>query len=82
MVGQLLQIVGALLVLGAFALSQFGRLAPSTRTYLALNLVGAGILAVEAYLERQWGFLILEAAWALVAAWGLARTVRRGEVSI
>jgi hypothetical protein len=37
-----------------------------------LNLVGAGVLAVDAYLGRQWGFLLLEGVWAAIAAWGLA----------
>jgi hypothetical protein len=38
-----------------------------------LNLIGAAILAVLAAHERQWGFLLLEASWALVAAATLAR---------
>jgi hypothetical protein len=41
-----------------------------------LNVVGAGVLALDAWRERQWGFLLLEAVWALVAAFGLAREVR------
>jgi hypothetical protein len=35
--------------------------------------VGASILAVDAYVERQRGFLVLEGVWAIIAAWGLAR---------
>jgi hypothetical protein len=31
---------------------------------------------VDAYVERQWGFLLLEGAWALIAAAGLARRRR------
>jgi hypothetical protein len=30
------------------------------------------VLTVLAYIERQWGFFVLEAAWTLVSAWGLA----------
>ena len=44
--------------------------------YLVLNVVGATVLAVEAWLETQRGFLLLETAWALVAAWALAGIVR------
>lgn len=76
MLGQILQVVGALLVLGGFALAQFRVLDQRSTTYLLLALVGAGILAVEAYTGRQWGFLLLEGAWALVAAWGLVSASR------
>jgi hypothetical protein len=39
--------------------------------YLVLNLVGALVLAVIAYVEHLWGFLLLEAVWTAVSAWGL-----------
>ena len=74
--GQVVQIAGALAILAAFALAQVGALRPSSYAYLVLNIVGAGVLAVEAWLELQWGFLLLETAWALVAAWALAGLVR------
>ncbi|MGH3023141.1 MAG: CBU_0592 family membrane protein [Gaiellaceae bacterium] len=76
--GQVVQIAGALMVLAAFALAQVGVLGQRSLTFLLLNLVGATALAVEAYLETQWGFLLLEAAWAVVAAWGLAVRGRYG----
>jgi hypothetical protein len=70
-VDQIVQIVGALLILAAFAAVQFERMRPDSRVYLALNLVGSAILAVLAWVETQWGFLLLESVWALVSAWGL-----------
>lgn len=70
---QLVQVVGAVLILVAFALAQFGRMRPDSALYLWLNLVGSAILAVLAALGPNWGFLLLEGAWALVSAWSLYR---------
>ena len=40
--------------------------------YLLLNLLGSAVLAVDAWIEEQWGFLLLEAVWAVVSAVSLA----------
>lgn len=73
---QVVQVAGALLILAAFAAVQFGWMRPDQRLYLALNLVGSIILAVLAYVETQWGFLLLETVWAIVSAWGLVAALR------
>jgi hypothetical protein len=75
-VDQLVQIVGALLILAAFAAVQFDRMSPASRVYLALNLVGSIILAVLAVAAEQWGFVLLEGVWAIVSAWGLLAALR------
>jgi hypothetical protein len=71
-----IQIVGALLILAAFAAVQFERMRPDSRLYLALNVVGSVILAALAATSSQWGFLLLESVWAVVSAWGLAQALR------
>ena len=71
--GQLAQILGALLILAAFALAQLGVLDQRSNRYLVANLIGASVLALDAWLESQLGFLVLEAAWAIVSAWALVK---------
>jgi hypothetical protein len=78
---QLPQILGAILILTAFAASQLDRMSPHSRVYLLLNLIGAGVLTGVALDERDWGFFLLEAVWTLVSAWGLAAVLRGGTAS-
>lgn len=73
---QIVQIAGALLILAAYAAAQFGWLGPHSRLYLVLNLVGSAVLTWLAWYEKQWGFLLLEAVWAIVSAWGLLQVLR------
>ena len=70
--GSFIQIIGAALVLAGFVLAKRGMLAHTSITYLVLNLAGSGILAGDALLHHQWGFLLLEGVWAVISAYGLA----------
>jgi hypothetical protein len=72
---QVLQIAGALLILVGFWAGQAGRLRVDSYPYLVVNLVGSVLLCVTALLESQWGFVVLEGAWALISAWGLRKRV-------
>ena len=68
---QVIQIVGALIILGAFAAQQLGELPTDSRLYLLANLVGSVILAILAVIESQLGFILLEGVWAIVSGWSL-----------
>lgn len=76
--GQVVQVIGSLLILAGFTLAQRGLLDDKSVRYLVLNLVGSSVLTVEAILERQWGFLLLESVWAVVSAVSLIGVLRSG----
>jgi hypothetical protein len=70
---QIVSVLGALLILLPFSASQLGRMSIASVPYQLLNLLGSGALAVVAVLERQYGFILLEAVWAVMSIVGLVR---------
>ncbi len=76
---QTISVVGALAILAAYAANQFGWTDTSNLPYQIANLVGSGILAVVAVIEVQWGFILLEGAWAAISAWAVLIILRGGE---
>jgi hypothetical protein len=75
-VHQLIQVLGALLILAGFVLAQFRVLDPQSFWYLLVNLVGSAVLTVDAWREAQIGFFLLEFVWAIVSAFGLVQFAR------
>jgi hypothetical protein len=73
---QVLQLFGAVLVLVAYAAAQVRLLHPRSSAYGLLNLAGSAILAWLALDSRQWGFLLLEGAWALISLWAVLARLR------
>ena len=53
---EVLQVLGAVLVLVAFTAVQRGVTDPQSALSLALNLTGSGLLASLALIGHQWGF--------------------------
>jgi len=66
-----IQVAGSLCILAGFALAQWGLLSMKSVRYLALNFIGSTVLAIDALLSQQWGFLLLEGVWSIVSAWSL-----------
>lgn len=73
---QVVQVIGALMILVAFTAAQTGRWSTNAPIYLWLNLVGSAILAVLAAISSNWGFLLLEGVWAIVSAYSLFQRAR------
>jgi hypothetical protein len=73
---QILQILGAVLILVAYLLAQLRLLNDRSIPYLLLNLAGSAVLAVLAAVGREWGFLLLEGSWAVVSLISLIALTR------
>ena len=69
----LLEFAGAILILIPFALSLTGRMSARGAAYLWLNLIGSALLTWVAWVGSQWGFLLVQIVWAVVAVRGLLR---------
>jgi hypothetical protein len=72
---QAVSIAGAILILLAFAASQFGKLTTASLAYQLMNLIGSAALTAVAVIGSQYGFILLEGTWALVSAAGLVRVL-------
>jgi hypothetical protein len=72
---QVIQIVGALLNMGAFALLHFEIAPSSALRYLIPNWLGSVLLVISAYVDHQWGFLLLESAWVVVTGYAIAARI-------
>ena len=73
---QVISVVGALAILGAYAANQFGRVGLENLPYQLANLVGSGLLVVVAVVEVQLGFILLEGVWALVSLRSVVKILR------
>ena len=73
---QVISVLGALAILGAFAANLFGWIQPSNLWYLVANFLGSAVLTVVAVVDQQLGFLLLEGTWALVSLWGIFAALR------
>jgi hypothetical protein len=75
-------LVGVALMLSAYAAAQLRWLDPLKATSLAMNLAGSSLVMLSLLADRfNLAAFIMEASWAAVALFGLARlafTRRRG----
>lgn len=62
-----MNLLGAGLILGAYAANQRGWIGPPDRSYSLMNLLGALLLLWVAIVDVRWGFILLEAVWAAIS---------------
>jgi hypothetical protein len=75
---QVISVLGALAILGAYAANLFGWVTPSNLSYSVANFLGSAVLTVIAVIDQQVGFILLEGTWALVSLWSIVSVLRRG----
>ena len=75
---QVISVLGALAILGAYAANLFGWVSPSNLSYSVANFLGSAVLTVIAVIDQQIGFILLEGTWALVSLWSIVSVLRRG----
>ena len=71
-----ISLIGAGLILSAFALNQFGFWHSSEMRYSLINFIGAFILSVIAVIEKQYGFLLLEGTWSIISLLAILRKIQ------
>ena len=64
---QLVSLAGAFLLLSSYWAINRQWMKPQQRLYNLMNLVGGCLLLWVAIVDRRIGFVVLEAAWALIA---------------
>ena len=74
--GQAVQFIGAMLIVGAYLAYTQGRLRLDSVQFLGLNMIGAAILTAVAAADRLYGFLLLEGVWTWVSARGFRRALK------
>lgn len=67
MLHQIVSLTGAALILGAYLANQMGAWSPRDRVYSLANFLGSLLLLWVAVVDWRVGFIVLEAAWAVIS---------------
>lgn len=73
LVADIIGSAGVAILLLAFLLSLIGRMSASSKSYLTLNAIGAGLACFSSWLIGFMPFVVLEGTWAAVAVLSLVR---------
>lgn len=70
-------VTGVLMMLTAYALAQLGRMRVDRLPSLLMNLIGSLLVLLSLLFKFNLSAFLMEAAWALVALFGLAKLALR-----
>jgi hypothetical protein len=68
--------LGTLMILGAYALLQAGKIHGNRLAYQLLNLVGAACVLVSLWKNFNVSVFLLEAAWVAISVYGIVRSFK------
>lgn len=63
--------IGIVLILGAYAALQIGKLTPQMRLYSVMNATGAALILVSLYFDFNLSAFLIEIAWLLISFYAL-----------
>lgn len=69
--------VGVFLILLTFFLLQLEKMQATSINYLSINALGAVLILASLSQEFNFSAALIECAWLLVSAFGIARTLRK-----
>ncbi|VAX05599.1 hypothetical protein MNBD_GAMMA26-1631 [hydrothermal vent metagenome] len=78
---QITGMLGAAMLLYAYAMISKGRLSNSSLSYHIYNLIGAFLVGLNTAYMAAIGALILNVAWMFIAIWHLVKIARQTEGS-
>lgn len=71
---------GVTLLLIAFALNIARKISPESKSYLLLNIVGAGMAGISSYMIQFWPFVVLESVWVIATFAALIKSLKHAQV--
>lgn len=69
--------VGAIMLLIAYSSNLLGKIKNDAPLFLIANIVGSGLLIVNAWANKAYPFIIINVFWFLVSLYQLARSPGR-----
>ena len=73
---QIISLIGAFLILIPFAALSLKKMEAKSFSYNILNFIGALLLTITAFVNKQYGFILLESIWSVIGLIGLIKSLK------